>query len=181
MIPASAPPGELAQQAMGAYQRGDLTAAAEGFRAATKGYALAGDEAAAAEAANNLCVALLQADRPQEALACVQGTPAVFERLNDPARTAQAHGNTGSALEGCGRHAEAEASYLRSLDSFRQVGDREGEALILQRLSQVRLRQGQPFEALAAMQSSLEVAPRGGLVRRWTRRLLSLPIRLFSK
>jgi tetratricopeptide (TPR) repeat protein len=166
---------------MRAYQRGDLTAAAEGFRAAANAYAQAGDEAAAAEAANNLCVALLQADRPQEALACVQDTPAVFERFNDPARAAQAHGNAGSALEGCGRLAEAEACYLRSRNGFREVGDREAEALILQRLSHVRLRQGQPLDALAAMQSSLDVAPRGGLVRRWTRQLLTLPLRLFSK
>jgi len=171
---------DLAQQAMRAYRRGDLPAATQGFRAASEAFARTGDELSAAEAANNLCVALLQDDRPQEALACVQGTPAVFESHTDPARAAQAYGNLGNALEDCGRRSEAGEAYQRSLDLFRSLGGREGEALILQRISQLQLRQGQPIEALAAMQASLEAAPRGGLLRRWLGRLLTLPGRFFS-
>ncbi len=163
-----------------AYRRGELSAAAEGFRSASAAYTRDGAELAAAEAANNLCVTLLQADRPQEALECVEGTPAVFERHSESGRAAQAYGNLGTALESCGRTAEAEAAYRHSLDLFCSLGDSEGESLILQRLSQVRLRQGQPIEALAAMQASLEAAPRGGLLRRWMRSLLSLPARFFS-
>jgi tetratricopeptide (TPR) repeat protein len=176
--PASAP--DLAQQAMRAYRRGELSAAADGFRAASAAYAHRGDELAAAEAANNLCVTLLQADRPMEALESVQGTAEAFERHQELGRAAQAYGNLGTALDGCGRTAEAEAAYQRSLELFRSQGDREGESLILQRLSQIRLRQGQPIEALTAMQASLEAAPRGGLLRRWVRSLLSLPARFFS-
>lgn len=163
-----------------AYRRGELSAAAEGFRSASAAYTRDGNELAAAEAANNLCVTLLQADRPQDALVCVQGTEAIFERRQDLGRAAQAYGNLGSALEGCGRTAEAEAAYQRSLELFGSLGDRDGQSLILQRLSQVRLRQGQPIEALAAMQASLDAAPRGGLLRRWVRSLLSLPARFFS-
>jgi tetratricopeptide (TPR) repeat protein len=171
---------ELAQQAMRAYQRGDYPAAIDGFRAASDVYASRGEELAAAEAANNLCVALLQADHPREAVECVQGTAGVFERHQQLALAAQAYGNLGTALESCGRAAEAEAAYQHSLDLFRSVGNREGESLILQRLSKVQLRQGLPIEALAAMQASLEAAPRGGLLRRWIRSLLSLPARFLS-
>jgi tetratricopeptide (TPR) repeat protein len=168
---------DLAQQALRAYRRGDLPAAIQGFEAATDAFARIGDEPSAAEAANNLCVALLQDARPREALARVQGTPAVFESHGDPRRAAQAYGNLGNALEDCGRTAEAGAAYRQSLELFRSLGEHQGEALILQRISQLQLRQGQPLEALASMQASLEVAPRGGLLRRWLRRLLSLPSR----
>ena len=165
---------------MRAYRRGDLPAATQGFKAASEAFVRSGDELSAAEAANNLCVALLQVGRPQEALASVQGTPAVFEGHNDFARAAQGYGNLGNALEDCGCMSEAGEAYRRSLDLFRSLGEREGEALILQRISQLQLRQGQPIEALAAMQASLGAAPRGGLLRRWLARLLTLPARFLS-
>lgn len=165
---------------MRAYQRGDLPAATQGFQAASQAFVRTGDELSAAEAANNLCVALLQGARPQEALACVQGTPAVFESHKDPLRAAQAYGNLGNALEDCGRLSEAGEAYRHSLELFRSQGGHEGEALILQRISQLQLRQGQPIEALAAMQASLSATPRGWPLRRWLAKLLTLPSRFFS-
>lgn len=171
---------ELARAAMLAYQRGEMSTAEHGFRAASQQFAQNGEELQAAEAANNLCVVLLQAERPHEALECVRETPAIFEHHQNLALAAQAYGNLGSAQEGCGRLPEAEAAYLRSLDLFRSLRDSEGESLILQRLAQVQLRQGQPIGALASMQASLEAAPHRGVIQRCVRRLLSLPGRYLS-
>jgi tetratricopeptide (TPR) repeat protein len=166
---------------MRSYRRGDMSSAEEDFRSAHQQFTEQGDPMQAAETANNLAVLLLQVDRPQEALRWVEGTPAVFEQQQDRARAAQAYGNLGSAQQAIGLTAEAEQSYLRSLDLFRELGDKEGQALILQRLSQVRLRQGLPLDALSAMQASLEASPRRGPVGRIVRSLLALPGRFLNR
>ena len=105
----------------------------------------------------------------------MKGTPEIFERASDWLRAAQAHGNLASALEACGQDNQAELHYLKSLELFRQLEDGEAAALVLQQLSRLRLKQGQPLDALSAMQASLEATPKRGLRNRLLRRMLSLP------
>lgn len=178
----SAPtPESLAQRALQDFRQGRFADAAQGFEAAQQLYAHAGDRASAAEAANNLCVALLQARRPAEALKAVEGTPEAFDGLGDARRAAQAVGNLASALEATGDLTAAEHAYQQALERFTRLDDREAQATILTSLSQLQLKRGRPLEALSTMKSGLEQKPRRSLRDRWVRRLLDLPSRFFGR
>jgi len=174
-------PDAVAQRALLAFRQGRFAEAAEGFGDARRAYGAAGDQPAEAEAANNLCVALLQAGRPDEALRAVEGTPESFDRLGDPARAAQALGNLASALEACGDLVAAERTYTQALQRFADLDDRQAQATILSSLSQLQLKRGRPLDALTTMQAGLERKPRRGLRDRWVQRLLALPSRLLGR
>lgn len=178
----SAPTPEVsAQRALLAFRQGRFADAAQGFDAAKQAFEQSGNRAGAAEAANNLCVALLQARRPLDALSAVQGTAEVFDSLGDSKRAAQAVGNLASALEATGDLAAAERTYQQALQRFSDLDDHEAQATILSSLSQLQLKRGRPLEALTAMQAGLEHKPRRGWRDRWIQRLLSLPSRLTGR
>ncbi len=174
-------PESHAQRALQDFRQGRFADAVQGFEAAQRLYAQAGDRANAAETANNLCVALLQARRPAEALKAVEGTPEVFDELGDARRAAQAVGNLASALEATGDLTTAERTYRQALERFTHIDDREAQATILTSLSQLQLKSGRPLEALSTMQAGLEQKPRRSLRDRWVRRLLDLPSRFFGR
>ena len=180
MIDSAPTPESLAERALQDFRQGRFAEAAVGFEAARTAFEQAGHRGAAAEAANNLSVALLQAKRPAEALRAVEGTPEVFDGLGDAKRAAQALGNLGSALEATGDAPAAEQALRQALTRFEGLGDREAQATILTSLSHLQLKRGRPMEALATMQASLEQKPRRSLRDRWIRRLLDLPSRFFG-
>jgi tetratricopeptide (TPR) repeat protein len=166
---------------MRAYRQGRHGEAAERFEAARRAYLASGDRAKGAEMANNLCVALLQAGRPAEALRAVEGTPEVFASLGDGLAEGQAYGNLGAALHASGAYDAAEAAYQTCADLLARAGAHEARAHALRALSEVQLRRGRPLEALGSMQRGLEDSPRPGLRERWLRRLLDLPWRLLRR
>ena len=165
---------------MGLYRKGELDAAVGAFHSAREAYAQEGREDKAAEMSNAVCVALIQAGRPQDALEAVRGTPATFARMADTGREGKALGNLAAALEACGNLVEAETLYSQALDRLRRAGDRESEAGTLAALSKLQLRRGQPLVALASMQASLETAQRRSPAKRLLRRLLHLPFKLIG-
>lgn len=181
MTDSGSTPESLAQRALQDFRQGRFSDAVRGFGAARQLFGQAGDKAAAAEAANNLCVALLQARQPAEALRAVEGTPEVFDGLGDPKRAAQAVGNLASALDAVGDLAAAERTYQQALQRFSDLNDREAQATILSSLSQLQLRRGRPLEALATMQAGLAQKPRRSWRERWLRRLLDLPSRFLGR
>ncbi len=174
-------PESLAQRALQDFRQGRFADAARGFEATRDSLEQAGNRAGAAEAANNLCVALLQARRPAEALRAVEGTPEVFDGLGDPRRAAQAVGNLASALDATGDLSAAECAYQQALQRFTALNDHEAQATILSSLSQLQLKRGRPLEALTTMQAGLEQKPRLSWRDRWVRRLLNLPSRFFGR
>jgi tetratricopeptide (TPR) repeat protein len=160
--------------ALAAFRRGLLPEAIEGFAAARSGYAATDSPLKAAEMANNLAVALLQAGRASEAVAAARGTPEVFLQAGDDLRAAQAYGNLGSALEAA-RDAAAADSYRRAADLFRRLGERDSLALVQRSLSSLQLRAGRPLAALASMREAAEGTPTRGVRGRFLRWLLRLP------
>jgi tetratricopeptide (TPR) repeat protein len=176
----SPPVSALEEQARGAYQAGRWKEAGAAFEAAASAHAQAGNELQAAEMANNASVAYLQANQAGHALALVEGTSQVFDRLGDAKRAAQAEGNRASALAACGRLEEAEVAYVSAAEQLRGLGDDEAAAATLQALSQVQLRRGQPVEAIASLQRGLESAPHLSLRQRFLRWLARLPLRLMG-
>ena len=165
-------PGELEHRALQDFRSGRFAAAIEGFRAARDLYRQAGDGLRAAQAANNLSVALLQAGQGQAALQAVEDTPGIFAQARDQARLAEATGNLAAAFEAVGKLDQAEDRYREAADMFLQLRMPEAEAHTRRALSAMLLRRGRPTEATAAMERALEVDPRAGLRGRWLRKIL---------
>jgi tetratricopeptide (TPR) repeat protein len=174
-------PEQLEKQGMQAFKRGRFDDAAQAFRQARWGYEQLGQDVRAAQAANSLCVALLQAGKHEQALEAVRGTPQLLHQAGEMALEAQATGNLASALEACGHSAEAEAAYRKAADDFMKLGDQENRAHTLKALSQLQLRRGRPLEASVSMQAALESQPDAGLRQRWLRKLLDWPFRLLGR
>jgi tetratricopeptide (TPR) repeat protein len=172
---------QLAKQAQKAYQDNHLDDAIQKFEAAKALYQHEGDALLAAEMANNLCVVFLKADRPQEALKSVEGTPELFLENGDEKGVGIAFGNLASALEACGAFKEAEEALHQAADRFRAQGEEELLLYTQRSLSQLQLRQGRPLEAMSSMQSGLEGQRKPGLKNRLLRSLFKIPSRLLNR
>ncbi len=169
---------ELVSQAFKDYQEGRLEEAARGFAELRQHYLTQGEQAMAAEMANNMAVVLLKLGQQQKALNVLHGTPEIFLSQNDRARAAQAYGNIGAALEACGNRTDAENAYRQAADLFETLGDSDQRAVTLQAISKLQLQGGRPFEALSSMQTGFDIARRPSLRDRLIRWLLNLPNRL---
>ena len=159
------------------YRAGDLAGAIRHFTQARIAYESAGDERKSCEVCNSLSVALVQAGRPAEGLAAVDGTPQRFDELGDPSSAAKAYGNLASAQEACGDLAAAEASFRLAANKFAELEDRENHNFTMKALSRLQLRRGQPLQAALSLQAALEDQPHLGLRDRWLLRLLKVPFR----
>ncbi|OGO15616.1 MAG: hypothetical protein A2Z14_09970 [Chloroflexi bacterium RBG_16_48_8] len=177
----STTPSALSRQARQAYQEKRLEDAILKFDAAKKLYIQENNVLLAAEMANNLCVVLLKADRPDEALKSVEGTPDLFLENGDEKAAAMAYGNLASALEACGNFKEAEVALQQASDRFQSLGEEDLLLHTQRSLSQLQLRQGRAFEALSSMQSGLEHQKKPGLKNRFLRSLFKIPYRLLNR
>lgn len=133
--------------------------AAARFTEAAAAFEADGQPLDAAEMRNNLCVVrLAQQDWPA-ALAAVEGTPAIFEAAGDATRAARAVGNLARALEGVGRLDEAADAYEQAIARYSALGAAEDEnrAACYKALSGIQLKQDKKFQALASMQSGLNL------------------------
>jgi len=173
-------PDTLAERGKRAYQKGDLIAAIDAFTAAEMGYR--GQEALvkAAEMANNLSVVLLQADRPQDALAAARETPQTFEEAQDLERCGMAWGNLGAALEACKDYDAAAEAYQKAIDIFRSRNLEDNLLQTAQALSRLRMQQGRVPEALTAMQGGLQDPKKLSWRHRVLRKILDIPSRLMG-
>jgi len=171
-------PIEIEKAAMKAYNGGKLEEAIDAFQAAERAYGESGDDAKVAEMANNRSVALLQANRPEEALQAAIGTSLTFEEHQLPLFAAQAVGNMAAALEALKRFEEARNHYRQCADSLGKLGAVEQQAAALQGLSRVQLQLGQPLPAVAALEAGLEAKSDTGFRTRLLRWLLSIPRRM---
>ena len=172
---------DLSKDAKKSFEQGDLDAAIRGFTAARDSFHRASDHLMAAEMANNLSVALLQADRPEDSLVEVRGTPQLFLDANDEYRAGMAFGNLSSALEATGDLEGAEGALEESIRIFKKIGEKENLMHAARALSQIQLRRGQPIEAVSTMQAGLEGQAKLSLKNKLLRSILSIPSRLLRR
>ena len=143
-------------QAKNAYESEDFLASADFYQNAAGAYVAAGDALAAAEMKNNASVAFLRAGKPEQALAAVQGTDQTFAQAGDLKRQAMAFGNLASAQEALHQFDPAMENFTRSAEIFKQIGDREMRAYVLERISTLQLRKGKRIESLMTMENAIE-------------------------
>ena len=166
---------------MTAYKEGQWEHAEFSFREAQLAYQREGNAIKSAEMRNNLSVVLLHINRPQEALAAVEGTWDIFASEGDSLRAAQAYGNLASAREACGNLSGAEEAYRRAAKLLEEAGADDLRAETLTALSRLQLKRGQALQAVASMQSGLESGSRLSFGKRLLRKILQLPQRLLGR
>jgi tetratricopeptide (TPR) repeat protein len=181
MSPSKISAEDLERQAMTAYQAGEWKRAETSFREAHLAFQREGKPLKSAEMKNNLCVVLLQDDRPQEALKAVEGTWDIFASQGDDLRTAQSYGNLAAAHEACGNLSEAEEAYRQAAELLEKAGAMDDRAQTLTALSRIQLKRGKALQAVASMQSGLDGGQRLGFGKRLLRKILRLPLRLLGR
>jgi tetratricopeptide (TPR) repeat protein/transcriptional regulator with XRE-family HTH domain len=115
------------------------------------------DQAAQAQAHNDLGHAHLRQGRYDLALACLEESLAIRRELGDRYGQGSSLNNLGNVHQRQGRYAEALACYQESLILFRELGHRGTQAVSLGNLGNVYQRQGRYAEALACYQESLAI------------------------
>ncbi|GAB4477145.1 MAG: hypothetical protein Kow0088_15680 [Anaerolineales bacterium] len=174
-------PKELAERAERFYRDGNLPEAAEGFEAAARAYQAQGKQILAAEMWNNYSVVLIQLGRGEEAVKTVETTLPILNESGDQERLGVAYGNLATALEACGRYAEAQEAYLQSADLLEKCGKMELRLHALKALSQLQLKQGKQLQALATFQAALEDSSQLSLQQRFLKKLMEIPSKLLPK
>lgn len=150
-------PHQLDAKGKHAFAQKNFVEAANYFRQAVDGYTQGRAGLEAAEAKNNLSVALLQAGKPQEALDAVLGTEQVFAGAHDIKRQAMALGNQAAALEGLHRYDEAIKNYELSADLFGSIDEGDLRAMVMKSAAAIKLKTGKITDSAFKMIGSIDV------------------------
>ena len=163
-----------------AFRNEDYDNAAHHFENARTSYLEQNEDLLAAEMANNLSVTYLQLDRVMDAIQVVEGTPQRFLSAGERELAGRAYGNLASALEANQQHQEALETYQLAASILADEGDNENYALVMQSISRIQLRLGQPVEAVSTMQAGLEASPNRGIRDRILRKLIDIPNKIMG-
>lgn len=174
-------PVQISEQGKNAFSQAKYLEAVELFRAAEEEFSSIGDRLSAAENANNRSVALLKADDAPGALEAVEGTPQIFAMEGDTRRQAMALGNMGNILTRLGRVTEAVSAYEQSAELFKQLGEHEMRAPIMEALSDLQIKTGKPVEAFISLNSGLGEYKKPSIFQRFMKKVVELPLRLFFR
>jgi|SRR5258706_447736 len=165
-------PAQLADQGKRAFENKKFEEAVELFKQAADGFTAGRAGLMAAEMKNNMSVALFQAGKPQEAFDAVLGVDEVFAGANDLKRQAMSLGNQAAALEALKRPEEAIEKYERAAELFRDVGEGDMRALVMQSAAAIKLKTGKITDSAFKMMGALEAKDKPSLFERVLRFLL---------
>lgn len=167
-------PHQLAEEGKRAFAAGRYAEAVAAFREASCGFSLGRDGLHAAEMDNNLSVALLKDNHPQQALDAAAGTDKIFESAGDTIRQAMALSNQAAALEALKRLDEALPLYEHAAELFDQSGEKDMRSMVLKSIAAIRLKQGKLEAAGIEMLGSLGAVEKPNLLQRILRFILRL-------
>jgi len=167
----------LNDQGKDAFQEGDFEKAISLFQQVADAHLKADNPLDAADAKNNLSVALLQMNRAKESLAAAEGTDKIFEEAGDALRQAMALGNQAAALSELGSKEEALALYEQSVKLFDEVDAREYKAEVLKAIAAIKLSKGKFQDTAMDMLDSLGTTPKPTFLQRILKFLLRIFVR----
>lgn len=146
---------EITNKAKKVFGEGDFETAIQLFSESAEAYQATENFLDAAEAKNNLSVALLQAGRAAESLEAVKGTETVFAEAGDQLREAMAIGNQAAALEGIGDFNKALELYEKSAALFGEINEQDYRATVLKSIAGLKLRKFKLQDTALTMLDSL--------------------------
>jgi len=174
-------PHKLVREGNEAYNKGEYHSAALSFAAASREFAVLGDQFKIAEMANNCSVAYLQLGQPQKALEVLEGAAEIFKIEGDLKFQGMTYGNQAAALEALDRLDEAEQLYKESSELLKQVGADQLRLEVMKSLSNLQLNMGRRLEALATMQGGVEDIEHPNPKQSLLKRLLKIPFEIMNK
>ena len=133
-------PKELQEQGVNLFKQHDYEAAARVFQQALDGYTAAGKEDMVAEMQVNIGLVHRALGEHQPALDAMKAALEVFQKLEDPLRTAQVLGNMGGVYAALKDQEQAYNCYREAADTFQELGEKElyGETLLAMGDLQIR-------------------------------------------
>ena len=156
------------------FGKGDFENAVQSFSNAVKIYTEEENFLDAAEAKNNLSVALLQAERAEESLEAVHGTDLVFAEAKDLLRQAMALGNQAAALDALGQSDKALEKYAKSAALFGEIGEGDLEATVLKSMAAIKFRKGKLQDTANIMLDSLGATQKPNLFQRFLKFIMRI-------
>ena len=165
---------ELSEKGKKAFEEGDFASAIHFFSETVKHYSSAENFLDAAEAKNNLSVALLQENKAKEALEAVEGTDIIFAEAKDRTKEAMAYGNQAAALEALGKKEEALNLYRKSANLFGEIGEGDYQEIVLKSIAALELKGGKLQDTAATMLQSLSATEKPSLFQRFLRFILRI-------
>lgn len=150
---------QLTEKAKTDFLKKQYQQSVEGFTAILETLKQTGTPLEIAEMQNNLGVALLNSSKPQEALDVVLGTDLIFAEAHDTQRQGIALANIASAHEALKQYDLAAAAYEGAIACFKETGDKKLRSITLRSLSDLQLKTGNEYVALATLQASYSEKP----------------------
>ncbi|MBT7992032.1 MAG: hypothetical protein HN769_19420 [Anaerolineae bacterium] len=157
-----------------AFERGDFEKAIQSFSNAAENYTTEEKLLNAAEEKNNLSVALLQAERAEEALEAAKGTDTIFAQAGDKLKQAMAIGNQAAALDELGDLDEAIVLYHQSASLFAEIGEGDYQETVLKSIAAIELRSGKLQNTAQTMLASLSATKKPNLFQRFLKFILRI-------
>lgn len=158
---------QLTEKAKTYFLKKQYQQAVDGFTEILETLKQTGTPQEIAEIRNNLGVALLNSSKPQEALDAVLGTDSVFADAHDSQRQGIALANIASAQEALKQYDLAAAAYEGAIACFKESGDKKLRSITLRSLSDLQLKTGNQYVALATLQASYAEKPGGNFKDRF--------------
>lgn len=150
---------KLVESAKGDFQKNNFQLAVEKFSQSLEKLKDSGSLVEIAELQNNLGVALLRSSKPQDALDEVLGTDLIFAEAGDLQKQGIALANIASAYEALKDYENAALAYEKAIACFKESGDMKLRSITLRSLSDLQLKSGKEYVALATLQASYDNKP----------------------
>ncbi len=165
---------ELSEKGKKAFQQGDFETAIQVFAEAAESYFVEENLLDAAEAKNNLSVALLQVGKAKESLDAAKETDLVFEEAEDKLRQAMALGNQAAALDELGDSEEALRLYQKSVRLFGEIDENDYQETVLKSIAAIELRKGKLQDTAVTMLQSLGATEKPNIFQRFMKFILRI-------
>ena len=165
---------ELSEKGKKAFEKGDFESAIQSFSETADSYLREENFLDAAEAKNNLSVALLQAERAAESLEAAKGTDLIFAEADDKLRQAMALGNQAAALDELGDRDEAITLYQKSASLFGAIGEGDYQETVLKSIAAIELRSGRLQDTAQTMLGSLGAVKKPNIFQRFLKFILRI-------
>ena len=171
---------ELKEEGLRLFREGLYKEATAAFEHAQEMFAGDGNEAEAAEMANNLGVIRRMQGKWDEAIAVLEEARAAFVRLGDRGREAQTLGNLGGLYASVGERDKAKECLRQAADIFAESGDTQHQAETLLALGVQAWKTGDRSGGLATYEAGLHALQNPTAGQKTLRSLLSLRARLLG-
>ena len=172
---------ELKEEGLRLFREGLYKEATAAFEHAQEMFASDGNEAEAAEMANNLGVIRRMQGKWDEAIAALEEARAAFVRLGDRGREAQTLGNLGGLYASVGERDKARECLRHAADIFAESGDTQHQAETLLALGVQAWKTGDRSGGLATYEAGLHALQNPAASQKALRGLLSLRTRLLGR